>query len=74
MAPSLRYSVPHLSLSIGIDAIPRPSALLNPSVHLVATESGHAAEFLRAVGLYSAVLALGVDGLQSDSSWYGAEG
>lgn len=74
MAAILRHELALDPLFIPLTSIPRILALVESRLHLEPTQPGHAAELFRFTGLYSAVSAMGADGIQSYCAPHRAQG
>lgn len=74
VAHGLLDDIPDRPIATRLDALPRPPAVLNAGIHMVATKPRHQAELPRTAGLHRAVSALGLDGIQSRDARHSAEG
>jgi hypothetical protein len=67
---TLCHDQPDMSISSGINAIPWTSTVLNTRLHMVAAQPRYSIELPGSAGFHGAVLAMGVNGLQSSATWY----
>lgn len=69
MAPRLCHDLPHRHVASRVHALPRPPAVLDARLHLVAPKPRRASQFLGPAGLYGPLSSVGADGLQPDTAW-----
>jgi len=74
LATPLRHQHPPLPLPHALDALPRLGSQQLTGLYLVAAQPGDEIELLGAAGVYGAVPAVGVDGVQFGAAWERAEG
>ncbi len=74
MAARLCHHAPARPLPHAQHTLPRIRLVEHLGLHMEQEEPGDETEFPRAAGVYGAVSALGVDGVQLGVAWDGAEG
>ena len=74
LAPCLCHRLPPLPFATALHSLPRLGAEFDAGVHMEPTKPGNEALLLGAAGVYGAIPAMGLDGLQSGATRDSAKG